>query len=118
MISLTPKAARKIKALAQKEGKGAFLRVKVVPGGCSGLSYSFEVSGQPAPDDIVAELEGAKVVVDPKSHLFVSGSVLDYVETMMKSGFEVNNPKAVSTCSCGASFNTEPAVPQETSFSV
>lgn len=120
MITLTPSAARKIKALAHKQGKPqGFLRVKVVPGGCSGLSYAFEITDQSAPGDQVAELDGAKAVVDSKSDLFIKGSTVDYVETLMKSGFEVSNPQAASSCSCGTSFSTkEPAPEEETTFSV
>lgn len=117
MISLTPRAAQKIKVLAQKQGKaGAFLRLRVIAGGCSGMSYEFEITEQAAADDVVCELDGAKTAVDPKSHLFVSGSTIDYAESLMKSGFEVTNPKAVSTCSCGSSFATE--TPREETFNV
>lgn len=115
MITLTPKAAIKIRSLAEKQGKpGAFLRVRVVPGGCSGLSYSFDITDEAAPGDLVTELDGAKAAVDPKSDLFVKDSVVDYVETLMKSGFEIKNPQAAGSCSCGASFS----VAEEESFSV
>lgn len=119
MITMTPRAAKKITTLAASQGKpGAALRVKVIPGGCSGMSYSFEFDLESLPGDLVCELEGAKAVTDKKSDLFLSGSVIDYEETMMKSGFEVTNPKAKSTCSCGTSFNTADAEPKEESFSV
>lgn len=120
MITLTPSAARKIKVLAQKQGKPqGFLRVKVVPGGCSGLSYAFEITTESLPGDSITEVEGAKAAVDPKSDMFIKGSVVDYVETLMKSGFEVSNPQAASSCSCGTSFTTaEPAPEEETTFSV
>lgn len=119
MITITPRAAKKIKTLSAQQGKpGAFLRVKVVPGGCSGMSYSFDFDLESLPGDLVFELEGAKAVTDKKSDLFLNGSVIDYEETLMKSGFEVTNPKAKSTCSCGTSFNTADAEPQEETFSV
>lgn len=105
MISLTPNAAQKIRSLAQDK-PGGFMRLKVVAGGCSGMSYSFEFTQAAEPGDIISELDGAKLAVDPNSDLFVNGSVLDYTESLMQSGFEVKNPKAVSTCSCGTSFNT------------
>jgi iron-sulfur cluster assembly accessory protein len=119
MVTLTPKAAQKVKALAQKEGKpGAFLRVRIVSGGCSGMSYEFIIDDTMVQGDLVSETDGAKAVVDPKSNLFVDGSVLDYSESLMKSGFEITNPQAKSGCGCGKSFNTEDAAPAEESFSV
>jgi len=105
MVSLTPQAAQKIKALAEKDGKAPILRVKVGAGGCSGMSYSFEIASELKPDDIVFEAHGAKAVVDPRSDFFIGGSEVDYKETLMESRFLVNNPQAKSTCSCGTSFN-------------
>lgn len=106
MITITSKAARKVQELAKKKGEAPVLRVKVGAGGCSGLSYEFEVSGQVAPDDIVFEGHGAKAVVDPRSDFFIGGSEVDYAESLMKSGFVVRNPLAKSSCSCGSSFST------------
>jgi iron-sulfur cluster assembly accessory protein len=119
MISLTPSAARKIKTMAAKLGRPqGFLRVKVVPGGCSGLSYKFEIETEPQAGDLVVELDGAKAAVDPKSDLFLKGSTVDYVDTLMKSGFEVMNPLATQSCSCGTSFTTADTAPTEETFSV
>jgi iron-sulfur cluster assembly accessory protein len=106
MVTLTERAAKKVQALAAKKGQSPVLRVKVGAGGCSGLSYEFVVSDVLAPDDAVFEGHGAKTVVDPKADFFIGGSVVDYVETLMSSGFVVTNPQAVSTCSCGKSFST------------
>ncbi len=106
MVTLTPKAAEKIKSLAEKQGKPPVLRVKVGAGGCSGMSYSFEIAGELKTDDIVFEAHGAKAVVDPRSDFFIGGSEVDYYETLMESRFLVNNPQAKSTCSCGTSFST------------
>ena len=106
MITITPKAARKVQDLAKKKGEAPVLRVKVGAGGCSGLSYEFEVAGPIAPGDIVFEGHGAKAVVDPRSDFFIGGSEVDYVESLMTSGFVVRNPLAKSTCSCGTSFST------------
>ncbi len=106
MITLTEKAARRVKDLAAKHGKpGAFLRLKVESGGCSGLSYVFEITDEARPDDIVTETAGAKVAVNAKSDMFVAGAVVDFVETLMKAGFEIKNPKAAGSCSCGTSFS-------------
>ena len=107
MVSLTPKAAQKVQALAKSQGKPApILRVKVGTGGCSGLSYEFEIAEAQKPDDIVFEGHGAKAVVDPRSDFFIGGSEVDYFESMMESGFKVQNPQAKSSCSCGKSFST------------
>lgn len=107
MITLTPKAAQKIQALAQKQGLShPMLRVKVGSGGCSGMSYEFLITDQSAKDDIVFEGHGAKAVVDPKSDFFIGGSEVDYYESLMESGFRVQNPQAKSSCSCGKSFST------------
>ncbi|MEK7858641.1 MAG: iron-sulfur cluster assembly accessory protein [Elusimicrobiota bacterium] len=107
MITLTEKAAKKIVVLARKEGKAeAILRIKVGAGGCSGMSYEFELTDQLKKDDIVCEAFGAKAVVDPRSDFFVGGSEVDYKETLMEAGFKIQNPLAKTTCSCGTSFST------------
>ena len=106
MITLTPSAAEKVKALMsqpeQADAKG--LRVKVVGGGCSGLSYQIALEREPEEDDNVFESEGIQVYVDPKSALFVSGTEVDYHESLMGSGFAFNNPNATGSCGCGSSF--------------
>lgn len=119
MVKLTPKAAQQVKTFLEKEGKpGAFLRLRVMSGGCSGLSYEFEFTDKSRPADLVSETNGARLAVDPKSHRFLEGSVVDYVQTLMETGFKIKNPKATSTCSCGTSFSAEPSTPKETSFSI
>jgi iron-sulfur cluster assembly accessory protein len=106
MITMTERAARKVQALAGKKGAPAVLRVKVGSGGCSGMSYEFQVAEQVNADDLVFEGFGAKAVVDPRSDFFIGGSEVDYVESLMQSGFVVQNPQATSSCSCGKSFST------------
>jgi iron-sulfur cluster assembly accessory protein len=106
MVTLTERAAKKIVALAAKKGQAPVLRVKVGAGGCSGMSYEFVVSDELKPEDAVFEAFGAKAVVDPKADFFIGGSVVDYAESLMSSGFVVKNPQATSTCSCGKSFST------------
>lgn len=106
MVTLTPKAAEKVQFLAKELRKAApILRVKAGAGGCSGLSYGFELVDQADPGDAVFEGHGAKAVVDPRSDFFIGDSEIDYVETLMESGFRVQNPHAKSTCSCGTSFS-------------
>lgn len=106
MVSLTQNAARKVIALAREQGKPPILRLKVGAGGCSGMSYSFELAERTNPDDIVFEGHGAKAVVDPRSDFFVGGSVVDWHETLMEARFTVQNPLAKTSCSCGVSFST------------
>jgi iron-sulfur cluster assembly protein len=106
MITITPSAAAKAKTLLEKMGKpGGALRLRVVSSGCSGLEYKIEPDFEgPQPKDKVAESQGLRVYIDPKSLLYVIGSELDYVSSLMSSGFKVKNPQAVAECSCGQSF--------------
>jgi len=104
LISVTDQAAAKLASLLQEKGKpdGA-LRLKVV-GGCSGLQYVMDLVDGPNERDILVPTQNVHLVVDPKSALFVSGSVLDYSDDLQKGGFKVTNPNAVAHCSCGESF--------------
>ncbi|MHB1308959.1 MAG: HesB/IscA family protein, partial [Limisphaerales bacterium] len=77
----------------------------VIGGGCSGLQYKMDLQDGPANRDIVVESNGIKVVVDPKSALYITGSELDYLEALQGGGFKVKNPNAASSCSCGESFS-------------
>jgi iron-sulfur cluster assembly accessory protein len=105
LIQITEKAARKLESLLEQKGKpdGA-LRLAVVGGGCSGLQYVMDLVDGPKERDILVPISKVRLVVDPKSALFVSGSVLDYSEDLQKGGFKVTNPNAVAHCSCGESF--------------
>jgi iron-sulfur cluster assembly protein len=104
LIKLTSDAARKVGALLTRQGRpNGVLRVAVVGGGCSGLQYKMDLQDGPANRDILVETAGVRVVVDPKSALYVTGSELDYVEAL-DGGFKVKNPNAATSCSCGESF--------------
>jgi iron-sulfur cluster assembly accessory protein len=105
LIQITENAARKLESLLQEKGRpeGA-LRLAVVGGGCSGLQYVMDLVDGPKERDILVPISNVRLVVDPKSALFVSGSVLDYSEDLQKGGFKVTNPNAVAHCSCGESF--------------
>jgi iron-sulfur cluster assembly accessory protein len=106
LIRVTPSAARKVGALLAKQGRAqGVLRVAVIGGGCSGLQYKMDLQEAPANRDILVESSGIRVVVDPKSALYVSGSELDYVEALQEGGFKVKNPNAATSCSCGESFS-------------
>ncbi|MDP9291494.1 MAG: iron-sulfur cluster assembly accessory protein [Verrucomicrobiota bacterium] len=106
LVRVTQNAATRLRTLLEKKGfpDGA-LRVAVIGGGCSGLQYKMDLIEAPGDRDILVESSTVRVVVDPKSALFVSGSVLDFSDDLQKGGFQVTNPNAVSHCSCGASFS-------------
>ena len=105
LIRVTENAARRLRSLLEKQGRpqGA-LRLAVIGGGCSGLQYKMDLVEGPAPRDILVQSSNVRIVVDPKSALFVSGSVLDFSDDLQKGGFKVTNPNAVAHCSCGESF--------------
>lgn len=106
LVKVTEDASRKLTSLLQKQGRAhGALRVAVIGGGCSGLQYKMDLVDGPANRDIMVESCDVRVVVDPKSALFVSGSVLDYSDDLQKGGFKVTNPNAVAHCSCGESFS-------------
>jgi iron-sulfur cluster assembly accessory protein len=105
LIKLTESAGKKVSSLLTKQGRATgVLRVAVVGGGCSGLQYKMDLQDNPANRDILVETAGVRVVVDPKSALYVTGSELDYLDTL-EGGFKVKNPNASTSCSCGESFS-------------
>ncbi len=106
LIRVLDRASARLCGLLEKQGRpeGA-LRVAVVGGGCSGLQYKMDLVDGPANRDIVVQSNSVKVVIDPKSALFVSGSELDFSDDLQKGGFKVTNPNAVAHCSCGESFS-------------
>src|SRR5467141_3621586 len=105
LIKVTASAAKKVSSLLTKQGRAnGVLRVAVVGGGCSGLQYKMDLQDAPASRDIMVETAGIKVVVDPKSALYVTGSELDFVDSL-DGGFKVKNPNAATSCSCGESFS-------------
>ncbi len=105
-VTLTHAAVEHVKKLMERDQKiGSLLRVSVVGGGCSGLSYKMAFEAQPAAQDQVAEFEGLKVIVDPRSSLFLKGIEIDYVDGLDGSGFTYNNPNAKRSCGCGTSFS-------------
>ena len=104
MITFTESAAAKLADLLKSQAKPEEgLRVRVVGGGCSGLSYQLEFD-QPQPTDQVFETHGAKVLVDPKSYLYLAGTELDYIDGLQGAGFSLKNPNAKGGCGCGSSF--------------
>jgi iron-sulfur cluster assembly accessory protein len=106
LVKVTDAASGKLRSLLEKQGRApGALRVAVIGGGCSGLQYKMDLVDGPANRDILVESAGVRVVVDPKSALFVSGSLVDFSDDLQKGGFKVTNPNAVAHCSCGESFS-------------
>ena len=107
-INLTDTAVSTVHQFLQEQGAsdGAGLRVAVLPGGCSGFQYGLNIEDSPENDDEIYELEGLKVFVDPFSAQYLEGVEIDYVTTMMGSGFTFKNPNASGGCGCGSSFTT------------
>ena len=104
-IALTPAAAARVAVIAQKTSKPAILRLSVEGGGCSGFQYKFGFAEGVEEDDIVAEVEGVRLVVDSTSLDLVRGSQVDFVDNLGGAHFAVTNPQAASGCGCGTSFS-------------
>ena len=106
MITLTESAKEKITSLLQEENDpGLAVRTFVEGGGCQGFQYGFTFDKDIADDDLVIEIsQDAKMVVDSMSTLYLAGSTIDYTNDLMNSGFNIKNPNAASSCSCGSSF--------------
>lgn len=106
MIEVTEAAASRIKDLLDRDGKlqSHGMRMKVIGGGCSGLQYELSFDDQLGEDDTTIEKGDVRVFVDEKSALYLAGSSLDFVDTLMESGFKIGNPNASNTCGCGQSF--------------
>ena len=106
-ITVTEQAAKKIKEFMLEEAESPeFLRLYVQGGGCSGLSYGMGFEKAPEEDDLVLEENGVKLLVDSYSVDHLSGANVDYVESLMGSGFKINNPNVTKSCSCGHSFES------------
>jgi iron-sulfur cluster assembly protein len=107
IVSLTDAAAAKLRELTKEETSPEIgLRVYVYSGGCSGYRYGMMLEDQPTPDDNVLATNGMRVYIDANSVPLISGSSIDYVDTLMGAGFTVSNPNATSGCGCGSSFRT------------
>jgi iron-sulfur cluster assembly protein len=108
-IQVTENAVKRIRIAMAKEGvspEQGGLRLGVLGGGCSGLSYSIKFDTQPRERDRVYEFDGVRVFVDPKSFLYLHGMILDYEETLMRQGFNFINPNSTRSCGCGSSFSS------------
>lgn len=105
MITLTPNAAEHIRNFLAKRGKGEGIRIGVKTSGCSGMAYTLEFADEVLPDDLVFEGHGVKVLVDPKSHVYLDGTELDCTKEGLQEGFKFANPNVKNECGCGESFN-------------
>jgi iron-sulfur cluster assembly protein len=104
MISLTEKAAEKVRTQLENRGKGLGIRVGVKTSGCSGLSYVLEYVDTPNELDDVWESNGVKIFSDPKSLVYIAGLSMDWTRNGLNEGFEFNNPNETARCGCGESF--------------
>jgi iron-sulfur cluster assembly accessory protein len=104
-ITLTERAARRINKIASGENAGKNLRVSVLGGGCSGFQYEFALDNERKDDDLVIERDGATVLIDSVSLVYVLGSEIDFVDDLIGAQFQVNNPNATASCGCGTSFS-------------
>ena len=105
-VVLTGTAAAKVKALLDQEGRTDLaLRIAVQPGGCSGLRYQLFFDERHLDGDIVSDFDGVEVVVDRMSSPYLNGAVIDFVDTIEKQGFTIDNPNAQGSCACGDSFH-------------
>jgi len=109
LITLTPVAAAKVRELLAEEpdGESLVLRVAIQGGGCSGFQYGLGFDSGAAEGDLELTLEGVPVVVDPFSAPYLTGTTIDFLNTIQESGFKIDNPNAVSSCGCGHSFQVE-----------
>ncbi len=105
-VELTPVAAGKVKTLLAQEGRDDLnLRIAVQPGGCSGLRYQLFFDDRKLEGDTRLEIDGVGVVVDRMSVPYLGGAVIDFVDTIEKQGFTIDNPNATGSCACGDSFS-------------
>jgi len=104
-ITLTTAAADRVKRFLEQRGKGVGLRLGVKTTGCSGMAYVLEFVDAVEADDKVFEEQGIKVIVDPKSLVYLDGTELDYAREGVNEGFQFNNPNVKDLCGCGESFN-------------
>lgn len=105
LVRLTEAAGRKVSALIAREKQGDYLRVAIAGGGCNGLSYKLRFTPDAKRGDILVDTAGVKVLVDPKTALYLKGTHIDYSSALIAGGFKFSNPNAKASCSCGESFS-------------
>lgn len=105
LVRLTESAGRKVASLIAREKQGDYLRVAIAGGGCNGLSYKLRFTPAAKRGDILVETAGVRVLVDPKTALYLKGTHIDYSAALIAGGFKFTNPNAKASCSCGESFS-------------
>jgi iron-sulfur cluster assembly protein len=105
LVRLTEPAGVKVGSLIAREKQGDYLRIAITGGGCNGLSYKLRFTPEPKKGDILVSTSGVRVLVDPKTALYLKGTLLDYSNRMVGGGFKFSNPNAKASCSCGESFS-------------
>ncbi len=105
LVRLTEPAGAKVNALIAREQQGDYLRIAITGGGCNGLSYKLRFVAGPRKGDILVRSSGVATLVDPKTALYLKGTLLDYSNKMIGGGFKFTNPNAKASCSCGESFS-------------
>jgi iron-sulfur cluster assembly protein len=103
-VTLTETAAKHVASQLENRGKGVGIRIGVTTTGCSGMAYVLEFVDEPTANDAVFEDHGVKIIVDPKSLLYLDGTEMDFVKTGVNEGFEFRNPNVKGECGCGESF--------------
>ena len=104
-VTLSPRAAQRVRQFIDKRGKGVGLRLSVRTSGCSGMAYTLEFADEAHPDELLFESNGVTVIIDPKSLAYLDGTELDFVREGLNEGFKFNNPNAKAHCGCGESFS-------------
>jgi iron-sulfur cluster assembly accessory protein len=104
-VTLSDAAARRVATILSSDATKTALRVSVEGGGCSGFSYKFDLVEDKEDDDVVLEKDSARVLIDPVSLVYMSGSEIDFVDNLMGQSFQIRNPNAVASCGCGTSFS-------------
>jgi iron-sulfur cluster assembly protein len=105
LVRLTDPAGAKVRALIARDRQGDYLRVAISGGGCNGLSYKLRFAAAAKRGDILVRSAGTAVLVDPKTALYLKGTVVDYSDKLIGGGFKFANPNAKASCSCGESFS-------------
>jgi len=104
-ITVTNTAATRVQKFLASRGKGIGLRLGVKTSGCSGMAYTLEFVDEAAPEDVIFDSNGIKVLVDPTSLVYLDGTELDFAKEGLNEGFKFNNPNATANCGCGESFS-------------
>lgn len=104
-VTVSDRAAQRISEIVSSEPESSMLRISVSGGGCSGFQYGFDLESERKDDDLVIEKNGATVLIDSVSLMYMEGSEIDFVDDLIGASFQVKNPNATAACGCGTSFS-------------